>query len=271
MSRMHHTAHISWRGTSDTITTRSPRSSHPHVTTTRRKVRTPKACAAKPRAGLFQQSAFRHGGLCFGDLPRRVPHSKRPAPAMPMREAGVTFHQKLRKAPAFRRKKILISRFARGVISKLRAGGITHFPPCPPGFRFVVIACPPATVGQSKERPAKIEAERVRHPFRQEENAGFISMPHIRPDIQIGMSADGLHEPLGEWLRAHASQSPHREGDQTDKGPSLMEIERVRNRPLQEIRIHLKVQKRCAVPVRQQKRLASDGAHSRSGRRQAWG
>src|SRR4029079_11280007 len=101
---------------------------------------------------------------------------------------------------------------ARDLIVEHRTSPVPNFTPGFASCGLVLIAGCSVSVRQAKKRAAEMKAEGIGHPFSEEKDARLAPITHVRPHIQIGLRPDRFHEPFGQALCAHATQSPHGEG-----------------------------------------------------------
>src|SRR5688572_23595719 len=80
-------------------------------------------------------------------------------------------------------------------------------------------------VGETEDRRSEWHAQPIGKPFRQEVDPGFAPRPDVGSDIEELMIRNRSRQPLAQAATAPWPHPSHREADQTNEGPAVVEIE----------------------------------------------
>ena len=86
-------------------------------------------------------------------------------------------------------------------------------------------------VGQPERARPQPDAERIRKPFRQKEDAGLAIVPDVSAHIKKLVRSNRLEEPFAKAAAETRSHPPQVERDNADKGAPFPQIERERDLP----------------------------------------
>jgi hypothetical protein len=104
------------------------------------------------------------------------------------------------------------------------------------------------SVWQTEGPGSQVDAQRIRKPFGQEENAGLAHMPDVSANVKEFVRGDRLEEPFSQPPTDARTHSQQGERDDADKRASIKEIELERNLALKNAGVRFVMDEDCPGP-----------------------